>query len=97
MTTETRSTTETGTPTANLARLDYAIEADGIHADSVSLLLLAHSARDLGVNDTLVSVMIDEAEPEVARVRAYARVASVVGTRLASRPSAAVRQLVPAC
>ena len=36
--------------------------------------MLAHTARDLGVNELLVSIMVDEREPEVARLRAYARV-----------------------
>jgi hypothetical protein len=91
-------TTASDTATADLATLDSAIAAQGIHADTVSLLLLAHAARDLGVNDVLVSVMVDEAEPEVARVRAYARVSTVVGTRLASAPALLDhRELLPAC
>jgi hypothetical protein len=86
--------TDLNTASARLASLDYGIEAGGISADPVSLLLLAHEARDLGVSELLVSLMIDEDQPEVARIRAYARVAVQVANR---RFSTAERVLQPAC
>ena len=91
--------TDIRTTTARITSLDYLLEADGIAADPVSLLLLAHTARDLGVNELLVSIMVDEREPEVARLRAYARVAVQVGNLLTEQvPAAAVeRELQPAC
>jgi hypothetical protein len=73
-------TLDTHTTTARIKSLDFMLEADGITADPVNLLLLAHTARDLGVNELLVSLMVDEDEPEVARIRAYARVAVQVAT-----------------
>lgn len=54
----------------------------GMSADPVNVLLLAHTARDLGVHEVPISVMVDEEAPEVARLRAYAVVASAVTSRL---------------
>lgn len=68
--------------TTSLTHLGYAIEADGITADPTSLALLAHAARDLGINEVLVGVMVDEQAPAVARVRAFARVSSRVADRI---------------
>jgi hypothetical protein len=91
--------TDTRTTTARITSLDYVLEADGMNADPVSLLLLAHTARDLGVNELLVSIMVDEREPEVARLRAYARVAVQVSALLGERDHvvAVERELQPAC
>ena len=86
------------TDAARLTALDFRLEAEGIGADPVNLLLLAHTARDLGVDELMVSLMIDEDEPEVARVRAYARVAVAVAAALrASTPAVEHRVLQPAC
>jgi hypothetical protein len=78
--------------------LGYAIEARGIDADPVALLLLAHSARDMGVSEFLVSLMVDDDQPAVARVRAFARVSSLVSLALDDeRAASAGRALHPAC
>ena len=92
-------TTDIRTTAARITSLDHLLEADGISADPVSLLLLAHAARDLGVNELLVSIMVDESEPEVARLRAYARVAVQVSSRLRADAAVTVaeRELQPAC
>ena len=75
----------TGTPahttSTRIASLGRAIDA-GFEPDPCELLLLAHTARDLGVDDVLVSVMIDDAQPSVARVRAFTRVSVQVAARL---------------
>lgn len=63
---------------ARLSALGEAIERCGITADPVALLLLAHEASDRGVDPILVDVMVDEDEPAVARVRAFARVSSAL-------------------
>lgn len=65
------------TPTS-IETLGYAIESNGITADPIALKLLADDARDLGVKGLLVDIMIDDLEPPVARVRAFARVSSCV-------------------
>lgn len=92
-------TTDTRTTTARITSLDYVLEAEGMNADPVSLLLLAHTARDLGVSELLVSIMVDEREPEVARLRAYARVSVQVSALLGGRDHvvAVERELQPAC
>ncbi|MBI1352632.1 MAG: hypothetical protein GC156_16145 [Actinomycetales bacterium] len=66
----------------NMSVLDAEVATRGIDADPVTLLLLAHAARDLGFDEVLIDVMVDEAEPEVARIRAYSRVSSAVSMRL---------------
>jgi hypothetical protein len=55
--------------------LAHRIESEGFGDDSLDLLVMAHAARDLHVNEILVQVMIDDREPEVARERAFAMVA----------------------
>jgi hypothetical protein len=91
-------TLDTHTTTARIKSLDFVLEADGITGDPVNLLLLAHTARDLGVNELLVSLMVDEDEPEVARIRAYARVAVQVAARLREQATVVdARELQPAC
>lgn len=90
--------TDTHTTTALIQTLDFAMEANGIAADPVGLLLLAHTARDLDVNELLVSVMIDERAPEVVRIRAYSRVSVQVAARLQESPAAPMhRELQHAC
>lgn len=93
--------TDSNPSTTSLAVLDYVIEDAGMSADPVSLLLLAHEARDLGVSELLVALMVDEAQPEVARIRAYARVSVQVANHRSSRSTrsfaTAERELEPAC
>ena len=90
----------TRTTTARIDDLGYRMEARGIAADPVNLLLLAHTATDLGVNQILVDVMVDEDQPEVVRMRAFAKVSVQVAMRLhadaATRP-AGRQELQHAC
>lgn len=90
--------TDTHTTSARIADLSIALEDGGIAADPVNLLLLAHTATDLGIDSLLVSVMVDENESEMARLRSYARVAAQVSRRL-DQPSVVTveRELQPAC
>lgn len=85
------------TTTREIDALGFAIEACGIDADPVTLLLLAHAARDLGVNDLLVNVMVDEEAPANARIRAFARVSSSVSLAISEPDVAPRRELLPAC
>lgn len=62
----------------SLNTLGYAIESNGITADPITLNLLANDARDLGVKEVLIDIMVDDSAPSVARVRAFARVSSTV-------------------
>lgn len=64
-----------------IIRLGEVIAREGVGAASVELLLLAHDARDAGVEPVLVDVMIDETIPSVVRERAFA----LVGSRLVYR------------
>ena len=86
------------TTTREIETLGFAIEACGIDADPVTLLLLAHTARDLDVNELLVNVMVDETAATNVRIRAFARVSSAVSTALSDRSVAAgKRELLHAC
>jgi hypothetical protein len=66
-----------------LIHLGESITMRGVTAANVELLLLAHDARDLGIEAVLVDVMIDEDAPVVVRERAFALVAA----RMAALPA----------
>ena len=57
------------TISSTIHSLALSIEAEGFGDDSLDLLVMAHAARDLGISEILVQVMIDDLEPEVARLR----------------------------
>jgi hypothetical protein len=63
-----------------LQLLAHRITCEGFGDDSLDLLVIAHAARDLHVNEILVQVMIDDHEPEVARERAFALVARSISS-----------------
>ena len=67
---------------ARLTSVAASIEQGGMDSDPVSVLLVAHAARDLDVSPVLVSVLADEREPAVARERAFGRVSAVMEARL---------------
>ncbi len=86
------------TTTDTIEYLGNEIAEHGISADPTSLHLLAHAARDLGVNEVLVDVMVDDREPANARVRAFARVSTSVSFALRDGyVLGAERELAPAC
>jgi hypothetical protein len=60
--------------------LAHRIDSEGFGDDSLDLLVVAHAARDLHVNDILVQVMIDDREPEVVRERAFSMVARAMAS-----------------
>ena len=66
------------TISSTIHSLALSISSEGFDDDSLDLLVMAHSARDLGINEILVQVMIDDLEPEVARERAFAMVARLM-------------------
>lgn len=69
-----------------LIHLGESINERGIAAADVELLLLAHDARDLGVEPVLVDVMIDDDAPAVVRERAFGLVAARMAARVAAAP-----------
>ena len=80
--------------------LAHRITSEGFGGDSLDLLLIAHAARDLHVNDTLVQVMVNDHEPEVARERAFAMVARSISSasdRHRNLEELVERPLVTAC
>ncbi len=58
-----------------LLDLGEVITRHGVAAVTVDLLLLAHDARDAGVEEVLVDVMVDEDAPDMVRERAFGLVA----------------------
>ncbi len=68
------------TISSTIHSLALSIDAEGFGDDSLDLLVMAHAARDLGISEILVQVMIDDLEPEVARERAFAMVARLMAS-----------------
>lgn len=60
--------------------LVLAVDEQGISADSLGVTRLAHAAHAQGIKPVLVDVLMDEAAPEPARVRALGRLAALVDT-----------------
>ncbi len=61
--------------TPQLLQLAWDLESRGFAGQEVALRPVIRAARVLGVSRTLVDVLADPAEPEVARMRAFGRVA----------------------
>ncbi len=76
---------------ANAAQLDRIIRMGeviargGITAAGMDVLLLAHDARDHGVDEVVIDVLVDESAPAVVRERAFGRVASALVSAMARR------------
>lgn len=70
-----------------LIHLGESINARGVAAVDVELLLLAHDARDLGVEPVLVDVMVDDEAPAVVRERAFGLVAARMAARVVAAPA----------
>ena len=77
---ETNMETNMETISSTIHALALSIDAEGFGDDSLGLLVMAHAARDLGISEILVQVMIDDLEPEVARERAFAMVARLMAS-----------------
>lgn len=69
--------------TPQLLHLAWDLESRGFTGQEVAVRQVVRAARVLGVSRTLVDVLADPAEPEVARLRAFGRVA----TELAAAPA----------
>jgi hypothetical protein len=67
-----------------LDELAWDLASDGFVGHEVVVRQLVRSARAAGLSATLVEVLADPAEPEVARLRAFGHVAAA----LAARPAA---------
>lgn len=59
-----------------LLNLGEVITRGGVAAAGIDLLLLAHDARDAGVEQVLIDIMVDEGAPDMVRERAFGLVAS---------------------
>ena len=68
--------------TPHLVQLAWDLDAHGFDGQEVAVRQVVRSARAAGLPATLVDVLADPTEPEVARMRAFGRVAAA----LASRP-----------
>ncbi len=55
------------------------VDAEGVDADRPMLAAIARRGRALGVSETLLDILTDPREPEVARERALGRVMARVG------------------
>jgi hypothetical protein len=59
-----------------LLQLAWDLESRGFSGQEVALRPVIRAARAAGVSPLLVDVLADPAEPEVARLRAFGRVAT---------------------
>ena len=77
---------------ADLDRVGAIIDRDGIAAVPDHLLLaIADDAKQLGIRRVAADVLVGHDDPDVARERAFSKVAcSIVGAR-APQPDAALR------
>ena len=64
--------------TPQLHELAWDLEFRGFAGQEVALRPVIRAARVLGVSRTVVDVLADPAEPEVARMRAFGQVASAL-------------------
>jgi hypothetical protein len=64
------------TYTAELTRIAGDVDALGVTANETAIALVVAWARSAGVDPVLLSVLSDPTEPEVARARAFGRVAT---------------------
>lgn len=89
---DTHLTRKELTSAEQIIHLGEVIARAGISTVSVDLLLVAHDARDAGVEAVLIEAMIDESMPEVVRERAF----SLVGSRLVRLASTGGAKPTPA-
>ena len=71
--------------TPHLVDLAWDLESSGFEGHEVAVRQVVRSARAAGVSRTLVDVLADPTEPEVARLRAFGRIAAALATRPPAR------------
>jgi hypothetical protein len=79
-----------GMSTRNLPAFDelaHAVVADGVAAHAAALNQLVAAAYAAGVSSTLIGIVSDRAQPEVARLRALGRILAALDAP--SEPQAA--------
>lgn len=69
------------TPDLHLLALEF--EAHGLAGRDLAVGAVVRAARTAGLSPVLVDVLGDVAEPEVARLRAFGRLAGLLGRRSA--------------
>jgi hypothetical protein len=62
----------------DLADLAWDLASDGFVGRENAVRQVVRTARSHGLSSTLVGVLADPAEPEVARLRAFGRVAALL-------------------
>jgi hypothetical protein len=72
--------------TLQLDQLAWDLASEGFEGHEVVVRQVVRSARAAGVSPTLVDILADPAEPEVARLRAFGHVVAA----LAARPNPTV-------
>jgi hypothetical protein len=71
--------------TPHLVDLAWDLESSGFEGHEVAVRQVVRSARAAGVSRTMVDVLADPTEPEVARLRAFGQVAAALATRPPAR------------
>jgi hypothetical protein len=67
--------------TPNLVDLAWDLESRGFEGHEVAVRQVVRSARTAGLSRTLVDILADPAEPEVARLRAFGELAAALALR----------------
>ena len=62
--------------TFELAELGWDLASDGVTGHEAAVREVARTARRAGVSPVLVGLLADPRQPEVARLRAYGRIAA---------------------
>lgn len=63
------------TPVPDLAQLGQALAAHGFAGHDAAIHAVVESARGAGLSPVLIAVLADPTEPELARLRAFGRLA----------------------
>ena len=67
-------------PAVNLSTLAADLAASGFAGHDAAIRSIVHAARARGVSPVLVGILADPREPEVARLRAFGRVAAALSS-----------------
>jgi hypothetical protein len=69
-----------------LARIASDIDVLGVAANETAIAMVVARARSAGVDPVLLTVLSDTAEAEIARARAFGRVATALTTSVEDHP-----------
>ena len=81
------ATTNDSTAAERLGELADSLASEGVSPNEVGLRQTARWARAAGVSTVLVDLLVDSTAPEIARMRAFGKVAAVLATPAPAQPT----------